>query len=244
MRKPKSSFSMNFPEGFQDGVPIALGYISVSFAFGLAAVRNDLPSWIPLFISMTNFTSAGQFAGMDLLLAGAGLLEIVATILVINIRYVLMSFSLTQKISKRMSFRQRFVLSFGITDEIFALASQRIQPLQPAYLGGLILSPYLGWVLGALLGATAGFMLSPAWRSALGVALYAMFIAIIIPPARKYSPIFAVVIISVALSCLLHYLPVLSGISGGWRIIICALAASGAGALLWPVSEARLRLNR
>ncbi|MDR1204902.1 MAG: AzlC family ABC transporter permease [Peptococcaceae bacterium] len=244
MRRPKSSFSIYFSEGFQDGIPIALGYISVSFAFGLAAIRNGLPSWVPLFISMTNFTSAGQFAGMDLLLAGAGLLEIVAAILVINIRYMLMSFSLTQKISKRMRFWQRFVLSFGITDEIFALASQRIQPLKPAYLGGLILSPYLGWVLGTLLGATAGFMLPPAWRSALGVALYAMFIAIIIPPAKKYSPVFVVVIIAAALSCVLRYVPVLSTISGGWRIIICALAASGAGALFCPVSEARLRLRR
>jgi 4-azaleucine resistance transporter AzlC len=232
---------MHFSEGFQDGVPIALGYISVSFAFGLAAIRNGLPPWVPLFMSVTNFTSAGQFAGADLILAGAELLEIIMTILVINIRYTLMSFSLTQKISKRTNFWQRFLISFGITDEIFALASQRIQPLKPAYLGGLILSPYFGWILGTLLGATAGFTLPPAWRSALGVALYAMFIAIVIPPAKKYPQIFAIVILAAGLSCLFHYVPVLSKISGGWRIIICALAASGAGALVWPVNETRLR---
>jgi predicted branched-subunit amino acid permease len=98
--------------------------------------------------------------------------------------------------------------------------------------------------LGTLLGATAGFLLPPAWRSALGAALYAMFIAIIIPPAKKYSPVFFVIIIAVTLSCLLRYAPVLSGISGGWRIIICAVTASGAGALLCPISESHLRYGK
>jgi predicted branched-subunit amino acid permease len=237
MRKNKSLGRTDFWEGFRDGIPIALGYISVSFAFGIMVTRNGLPPWIALLISMSNLTSAGQFAGTGLLLAGAGILEIAVTVFIVNIRYSLMSFSLTQKIAKKTTFFERCLISFGITDEVFAIASQRPQHIKPAYMGGLIFGPFWGWSLGTLLGATAGSLLPPAWLSALGVALYAMFIAIVTPSAKRFVPVCAVAFAAIALSCLLRYTPGLSRISGGWRMILCALIASGIGARCWPVSE-------
>ena len=232
------SEQLTFRKGLKAGLPICLGYISVSFAFGMMATEGGLPVWMALLISMTNLTSAGQFAGTELILAGGMYLEIAVTSFVINIRYMLMSLSLSQKVESAMTTLQRWVLSFGVTDEIFAVAMQQKGEINARYFSGLILTPYFGWALGTFLGAAATGILPASVRSALGIAIYGMFLAIIIPPARASRPIRRVVILSGALACLFHWTPGLSSLSSGWVIIICAVAASALAALRYPVEPA------
>ena len=226
-----------FLKGFRDGIPICLGYLSVSFAFGMMATEGGLPVWIAVLISMTNLTSAGQFAGTELILSGGMYIEIALTTFVINIRYMLMSLSLSQKVEERMTLPQRLALSFGVTDEIFAVAMQQRGPVTARYLTGLILTPYFGWALGTFLGAAATGLLPGSVRSALGIAIYGMFLAIIIPPARKSRSVLLTVAFAAALSCLFRGLPLLREISSGWVIIICAVAASALAAWKFPVPD-------
>ncbi len=226
-----------FWKGARDGFPIFLGYVPVSFAFGMMATEGGLPFWTAVLISMTNFTSAGQVAGTSLILSGAAYLEIGITTFVINIRYMLMSLSLSQKLEEKMSTLARCVLSFGNTDEIFAVAMQQEGRVGTSYLAGLIATPYLGWTLGTVLGAGASGLLPLSLRTALGILIYGMFIAIMIPPARKVRSILMTVCIAAALSCVIRWVPWLSWISGGWSIILCAVAASAVVALRYPVAD-------
>ncbi len=229
--------SLTLKKGLKDGMPICLGYISVSFAFGLMATEGGLPVWVALLISMTNLTSAGQFAGTALILSGGLYLEIAVTTFVINIRYMLMSLSLSQKVDETMSNLQRWVLSFGVTDEIFAVAMQQNGSINARYLAGLIATPYIGWTLGTLLGATATGLLPAGVRTALGIAIYGMFIAIIIPPARHSRPIAKVILFAAVISCIFKWTPFLNQLSSGWVIILCAVVASAYAALRYPVEE-------
>jgi predicted branched-subunit amino acid permease len=227
-----------FKKGLTDGIPIALGYISVSFTFGLQGVSMGLTWWQAFMISLTNLTSAGQFAGLEIMLRGGGLfVEMACTQLVINLRYALMSLSLSQKMDECLTGIHRWLVGFGITDEIFAVAAGQKEDVGRSYMYGLILLPLCGWVGGTLLGAVAGQLLPAAIRSALGIAIYAMFIAIIIPPAKKNRAILKVVALAVLLSCAFHWLPVLNRVSSGFVIIICAVAAAAFGALAFPVQE-------
>ncbi len=220
--------------GMKDGLPICLGYFSVSFAFGMEAVEAGLPVWTALLISMTNLTSAGQFAGLTLIASGGGFLELVVTTLVINIRYTLMSFSLSQKFSPAVSRPVRALLSFCNTDEIFAVAMGQKEKVTASYFLGLSITPYLGWALGTLFGAVASGLLPLSVQSALGIAIYGMFLAIFIPPARQFRPILFVVVFAALCGALLSLVPFLSS---GWRIILCAVAASLFGALRFPIKE-------
>lgn len=179
---------LTFSRGLRDGLPIALGYISVAFAFGILAVEKGLPAWSPILISVTNFTGTGQFAGIDLIAAMASFAEIAFTLLIINLRYLLMSLSLSQRLEPGIGLGKRMAIAFGITDEIFAVAIQKESLLGGKYLAGLILSSYSGWVGGTVLGALASSLLPASLLSALGIALYAMFIAIIIPPGPEQPP--------------------------------------------------------
>lgn len=226
-----------FVQGMKDGMPICLGYLSVSFTFGMMATENGLPVWIAVLISLTNFTSAGQFAGTALILSGGMYIEIAVTTFVINIRYMLMSLSLSQKVDPLMNMVERCTLAFGNTDEVFAVAMQQKGAVKARYLAGLILTPYVGWGLGTFLGAAAAGILPIAVRSALGIAIYGMFIAIVIPPARKVRPITIVILISVTLACLFKWTPGLNTLSSGWVIIICAVIASAIAALRYPVAD-------
>lgn len=229
----------SFKKGIKDGVPIALGYLSVSFTFGMMAVAGGLPVSVAVAISMTNLTSAGQFAGLSLLLAGGGYFEMALTQLVINLRYALMSVSLSQKLHKSVTLLDRLLIAFGNTDEIFAVASGQPQEVGKKYMYGLILMPYLGWTLGTLLGAAASAALSETVRSALCIAIYGMFLAIFIPPMKRSGAVTAVVLVSAALSCLFAYAPILNRVSSGFVIIICAVAAAALGAIIRPVKEER-----
>jgi len=226
-----------FSKGMKDGLPIALGYLSVSFAFGMISVKNGLPFWVPISISLTNYTGTGQFAGMELMAAHASLMEIVFTILIINLRYFLMSLSWSQRIAPDLSLGKRCMLAFGNTDEIFAVSMQQTGTLSFPYLMGLILTPYLGWVGGTVLGAFVSNAMPESIRVALGITLYAMFIAILVPPSRKSKRVCCVVLLSIVLSCLMHYLPGLRHLSSGWIIILCGLIAAAVGAKWFPLSE-------
>jgi predicted branched-subunit amino acid permease len=225
-----------FLNGLRAGLPIALGYIPVSFSFGMICTQSCIPLWAALAISMTNLTSAGQFAGIHLIAVNAPLTEIAVVSLVINLRYMLMSLALSQKL-ERMPLIKRMLISFGITDEIFSVASTRIGRVGFWYMLGLILTPYIGWSAGTLLGSAAGGILPGAVVSCMGIALYAMFLAIFIPASKKQKSILAVVIFAAAVSCILKYTPILSSISAGWATIIATITASAFGACVFPHRE-------
>ena len=186
-------------------------------------------------ISVTNLTSAGQVAGVGVIAAGGSLIEMILCQLVINLRYSLMSLSLSQRLDPSFNLMHRLFVGYGVTDEIFAVASSQPEPLKPAYMYGLILTPFVGWSSGTLLGAVAGDIMPASVTSALSLMLYGMFIAIIIPPSKKDHKVLTVVLMAAGFSLIMHYL--LPMISGGFAIIICALLASVIGALMFPVSE-------
>ncbi len=225
-----------FRKGLLHGIPIALGYLSVSFGFGIMAVQKGLSVLEAVMISVTNLTSAGQAAGVEIIAAAGTVFEMILTQLIINIRYSLMGISLSQKLDKSFTTPHRLAASFGITDEIFAVSSAQIHPVTPAYMYGLILISFLGWGTGTLLGAAAGEILPAMITEAMGIVLYGMFIAIIIPPSRKEKSILLVVAIAAVISILFKY--VFTAISGGFAVIISACVAAAAGALLFPVKEA------
>lgn len=224
-------------EGIRDGFPICLGYISVSMAFGLTAVKAGLPVWAAVLISLTNVTSAGQFAGVNLLLAQSAYIEMIVTTFVINIRYFLMSISVSQKVEEKFGIKERLVTSFGITDEVFAVSMQRRSELTYSYMLGLISTPITGWVLGTLVGAVATSLLPGALTDAMGIMLYGMFIAIIIPPAREHRNVLFAVILAIAGSYAFSYIPPLQTVSGGWSVIIITIIVSAIAAWLFPIKE-------
>lgn len=228
-----------FYYGIKRGLPIALGYIPVSFTFGLMAVSGGIPVWLAIFISLSNLTSAGQFAGTNLILAGAGFFEISLTTFIINLRYMLMSLSLSQKIESKTKLWQRLIFSFGITDETFTVASLESGKLSFEYMFGLILLPACGWTLGTVLGAMICSSLPVSLANAMGIALYAMFIAIIVPPAKKSKAVVVIVVLSVTIMCSLKYIAVFSFISGGLRVILATILAASIGAILFPMEETK-----
>lgn len=224
-----------FAKGLYDGIPIALGYLSVSFGFGIMAVRAGLSAATAVSISVTNLTSAGQAAGIAIITAGGSYFEMALTQLVINMRYGLMGLSLSQKLDDTFNTPRRLITSFGITDEIFAVASSQKGKITARYMYGLILISAIGWSLGTFLGAAAGRSLPQSLTNAMGIVLYGMFLAIIIPPAKKSRSVLTVVITAALFSMLFKY--VLTGVTSGFAIIISAVVASAVGALLFPIKE-------
>ena len=221
--------------GLKAGFPIGLGYLSVSFAFGISAVSGGLTALEAVLISMTNLTSAGQVAGLSLMISSATLMEMAMTQLIINLRYALMSLSLSQRLHKSVTTLGRFIIAFFNTDEIFAVASAE-KEFTTAFMVGLGTLPWIGWSGGTLLGAVAGQLLPAAVTAALSLAIYGMFIAVVVPACRASLKVTAVVAVAVALSLVLHYL--VPTISFGFSVIICALVASVFGALVFPIEEA------
>lgn len=232
--KNKNATNNTFQKGIKDGIPICLGYFSVAFAFGIFAVANGLTSWEALLISMTNVTSAGQLAAVPIMVSGGTLFELAASQLVINLRYALMSISLSQKLDSSVHFRDRLLIAFVNTDEVFAVASSQ-SAVGKHYMWGLMLTPYLGWSIGTAVGALAGSILPPTVIAALGVAIYGMFIAIVVPVAREDRHVLVCVIIAIAISCLFRFVPPLAKVPGGFVVIIGAVTASTLAALLFPV---------
>lgn len=226
-----------FREGIRDGLPICLGYLSVSMAFGLTAVKSGMPIWATILISLTNLTSAGQFAGTNLLLAQSSYIELMITTFIINVRYFLMSLSVSQKVDKKFGLKERLMASFGVTDEVFAVSMQRRSELTFSYMLGLILTPILGWTGGTIIGAVATSILPASLTDAMGIALYGMFIAIIIPPARENKNVLFVVFLAITASYAFAEIPLLSALSGGWSVIIITVVTSAVAAILFPIPE-------
>ncbi|MBQ6170252.1 MAG: AzlC family ABC transporter permease [Ruminococcus sp.] len=226
----------NFLRGMSHGIPICLGYLSVSFGFGILAVsKAGLSVFQASIISASNLTSAGQKAGIDVIAAGGTIIEMILLQLTINIRYSLMALSLSQKLDKRFTTPHRLMASYGITDEIFAVCSAQKTPLTPPYMYGMILIAAVGWVTGTALGAAAGELLPLSVSKAMEIVLYGMFIAIIIPPAKKQHSVLFVIAMAAALSVVFRYcLPM---VSDGFAIIISAVAASAAAAFIFPVKD-------
>lgn len=216
---------------------MGVGYFSVSFGFGAMAAAQGVKALDTALISITNLTSAGQFAGLTLILAAAGLWEMVLTQLVINSRYALMSLALSQRMGNKIGFLPRLLIAFINTDEIFALAMAEPQPLTTPFLLGLGLTPVIGWTGGTLMGALAGSVLPLSVRTALGVMLYGMFIAIVIPPARKERPVMITAAIALIFSCLFTWAPLLKEVSAGISIVICTVAAATICAVLFPIRD-------
>lgn len=226
-----------FLRGVHDGIPIALGYFAVSFTFGMKAVAGGLGIWPAVLISAANLTSAGQFAGLDIILAGGTYLEMMLTQLIINLRYCLMSFSLSQKMDRSEPWAHRFLVAYGITDEIFGVSAAQAGKVSAFYSYGAMSMAVPGWVLGTLAGAVIGTVLPVYLVNALSIAIYGMFLAIIIPPAKKNRGVLAVVAGAATLSTVFAVTPVLNRVSSGFVIIIVTLAVSALAAVFAPVKE-------
>lgn len=224
-----------FKRGLKDGLPIAIGYFSVSFSFGILALQQGLTIFQSVLTSLTNITSAGQFAGLQIIVAGGTILEMILTQFIINLRYALMSLSLSQKLDKKVTLWQRFIMAFANTDEIFAVAMSHQKSLTMSYMAGLQLLPVLGWTAGTGVGAVASSLLPDSLCSALNLALYGMFVAIVVPVARKARPVMCVVIIAIVLSCIFYYVPIFQSISSGIAVILATVIAASVGAWLFPV---------
>ena len=227
----------NYRTGIQRGLPVGVGYFSVSFGFGAMAAAQGVKALDAALISVTNLTSAGQFAGLTLIVAAAGLWELILTQLIINSRYALMSLALSQRMGSRIGFLPRLAIAFFNTDEIFAIAMAEKEPLTVPFMLGLGTTPILGWTAGTLCGALAGSVLPLSIRTALGVMLYGMFIAIVVPPARQEKPVLITALLALSLSCAFRWIPALSSVSTGIAIVICTVAAAAVCAWLFPIPE-------
>ena len=223
--------------GLSRGLPVGMGYFSVSFGFGAMAVSQGLRVFDATLISLTNVTSAGQFAGLTVIVAAATLWEMILTQLIINSRYALMSLALSQRMGQSIGFLPRLVIAFFNTDEIFALAMARVEPLTVPFMLGLGTLPILGWTLGTMIGALAGSILPASIQAALGVMLYGMFIAIVVPPAKQEKEILIAVILAMGFSTLFTLVPLLKQVSAGISIVICTVAAAAICAWLFPIHE-------
>ncbi len=224
-----------FARGLRDGIPICMGYFAVSFALGITARGIGMNALQAGLMSMGMVASAGEFAAIVLIASSAGIFEMISTCIVVNLRYFLMSCSLSQKLSPDLPFYHRFLLPYCITDEIFGLSSAVPGYLDPAYSYGMTIVSVAGWTTGTVLGVLMGNII-PAWAvNALSVSLYGMFLAIIIPPARKDRFIAGLVVISMAASGLFSVLPLLSGITSGFKVIILTLLIAGAAAFIHPI---------
>ncbi len=224
----KSSVSpYRYRDGLRDGLPIGLGYFSVAFGFGISAVGQGLRALEAVLISMTNQTSAGQVAGVAVIVAGGTVIEMILTQLVVNLRYALMGISLTQRLDDRAKpFWRRMLLCCALTDEIFAVAMTKPDSVGPSYLRGAMTIPYIGWSCGTLLGAVVGSVLPKRLEAALGIMIYAMFLAIIVPPMRRERGICLTVALAAGFRCVMTYVPPLSRVSEGFAIILCAVPAA------------------
>lgn len=229
MKKP-------YIKGFLDGIPIGVGYLSVSFGFGIMAIASGLYWWQALLISMTTLTSAGQLAGIGVMATPGQYGAMLISQATINIRYSFMAVSLSQKTDNNFRGIFRPLLGFFITDEIFAVAVSQ-KSVSKSYFIGLATAPWLGWSLGTLTGALAGNVLPEVVMNALCIMMYAMFVAVVVPPVTKSKPLFATVLFTALISSAFYFLPYLKDISSGISISICAIAAAIFGAAVFPLKE-------
>ncbi len=224
-------------KGLRCGLPIGIGYFSVAFSFGIAAVSMGISWWEAVLISFTNLTSSGQFAGIGIIAASGSYLEMALTELIINIRYTLMGISFSQKKADEFKGPSLLILGHCITDEIFAVAMSSPGQIRAPFMAGLSILPYIGWTGGTLVGAVCGNILPASIINALGIMIYGMFIAVIVPGMKQERPVLCIVLLAILISCILHFVPVFDFITEGFSIIICAVIASAFGAFLFPVKK-------
>ncbi len=223
----------NYLRGLKNGIPIGLGYLSVSFTFGIMSVTMGYTWWQATLISLLTVTSAGQFSGIKTMLQPGNYAEMVISQLTINVRYSFMSISIGQKTSGKFRGLKRWILGFFMTDEIFAVAAAE-KVVGAAFFAGLATIPWIGWTFGTMVGALLGNVLPESLLSALGLAIYGMFVAIVVPEMQKLRPVVYVVLIAILLSCLFYYVPAIKEIPSGFSVSICAIAAALIGAVLFP----------
>lgn len=235
----RSENSRFFYDGMRDGIPIGLGYLAVSFALGIAAKNAGLTAFQGFLASILNNASAGQYAGFTMIAADAPYLEMMIATFIANARYLLMSGAMSQRMNPDTPFYHRFLMAYDVTDELFGIAIARPGYLIPRYTYGAVLVALPCWAAGTALGVIAGNLLPLRAVSAFSVALYGMFIAIIIPPARKNKVIAVLIIICFAASHAASWLPVISNLSGGTRTIILTVIISAAAAFLFPVKQSK-----
>lgn len=226
-----------FIDGLKAGIPIGLAYLAVSFTFGISSIFEGLSVGEAVLVSATNLTSAGQFAGLSVISASGTYFEMFLTQFVINLRYFLMSFSLSQKLDRRESFYNRFLIAFGITDEIFAVSISQKGKVSSHFIYGALLISTSCWCFGTFLGALLGSILPHFIVDSLLIAIYAMFISIIITPSKHNLKILYVVVASMLLSCFMYYMPYINQISDGFKIIIVTVVISCIAAKLFPIKE-------
>lgn len=226
-----------FLQGLRDGLPIGLGYLAVSFTLGITARRAGMTAFQAALMCFLTNASAGGYAGITVIAEAGTYLTMAVMILVANARYLLMSAALSQKLRPDTPLRHRLLIAFDVTDEIFGVSIARPGFLEPVYAYGVFVLPLIGWSLGAYLGVAVGNILPPSLASALSVGLYGMFLAVIIPPARKNRVVAALVVLSMLLSLALRLLPLTAGWDGGVRTIVLTVVIAGAAALLFPVRE-------
>lgn len=225
----------HFRDGFRDGFPIGVGYLSVSIGFGIMAVAQGLPVLAAILMSLTNLTSAGQVAGLTVITAGGTMAELALSQLIINMRYSLMSITMSQRMDETMTTGKRMIIGFDVTDEIFAVSTAKTNLVGFSYMLGLVLPCIIGWTTGTTLGAVAGNIMPILIRNALSIAIYGMFIAIVVPPAKTNATILAATLLSAAVSCCFHYFPCFDSVGSGFSIIISGLVAAAVLALLAPI---------
>ena len=226
----------SFKRGLLAGIPIALGYLSVSFTFGIICISYGFTWWQALIISMTCLTSAGQFSGIQTMRMPGQYLDMLISQLTINVRYSFMSISLSQKVDSKFKGIWRLIFGYFITDEIFAVAVNE-ESVSRSFFAGLSLLPYFGWAGGTLAGALLGNVLPARLMSALGLAIYGMFVAIVVPEMKKVKAVVFAVITAATLSTLFTYVPYINRLSSGLSISICAIASAALCAALFPVEE-------
>ena len=226
-----------FCAGMKAGIPVCIGYFSVSVGFGAMAIAQGLTIWQAILISASNLTSAGQFAGLTVIAAGAAIIEMILMQVVINSRYALMSLALGQRLGPDVGIGKRLLAVFFNTDEVFALGMSRGKQLTTGFFVGVGVVAALGWIFGTAMGAIAGSLLPESVRMTLGVMLYGMFIAVVVPQAKEEKPILIAVILALVCSCLFAWVPLLNQVSSGLAIVICTVLAASVCALLFPVQD-------
>ncbi len=226
-----------FFAGMKAGIPVCIGYFSVSVGFGAMAIAQGLTIWQAILISASNLTSAGQFAGLTVIAAGAAIIEMILMQVVINSRYALMSLALGQRLGPDVGIGKRLLAVFFNTDEVFALGMSRGKQLTTGFFVGVGVVAALGWIFGTAMGAIAGSLLPESVRMTLGVMLYGMFIAVVVPQAKEEKPILIAVILALVCSCLFAWVPLLNQVSSGLAIVICTVLAASVCALLFPVQD-------
>lgn len=244
MKTYKDSYSLKqtenmkaFRQGMRDGIPIGIGYLAVSFSLGIAARNAGLTPFQGFLTSFLVNASAGEYAGFTLIAAGGTYLEMVVMTLVVNARYLLMSCAMSQRVKPELPWYHRLLMAYDITDELFAIAISRPGYLNPNYTYGAVLTAAPGWAIGTALGCIAGNLMPLRLVSAFSVALFGMFLAVIVPPARKDHVIAGLIVICFAMSYAASCIPGIASISNGTKTIILTIAISAIAAVLFPKKE-------